>query len=137
MGWRMIICYVIFVNSHPQYYHRHFRQTLTMVHAVIGRQVHRICSPRIRGEARHPHVSHIPFKARGREQRIVYCRIVVQLVWFGGYERREFQGAAVGEVMRTFGASGAFYILVYLGSLLTVVYRRGCQCRYVSFGMCC
>jgi hypothetical protein len=100
--------------------------TLTLVHAGIGRQPHQICRiPRIGCEARHPHISHVPFKSRGREQGIVYRRIVVELARFGGDEWREFEGAVGGRFLRAFGASGALYILVSLGDLLAAVCRGG------------
>jgi hypothetical protein len=100
--------------------------TLIKIYAVIGRQSHQICrSPRIGREVRYPYVSHVPFKSRGREQGIVYCRIVVELVRFGGDEWREFEGAVVGGFLRALGTSGALYILVSLGDLLAAVYRDG------------
>ena len=99
---------------------------LTIVYAGIGGQPHQIFrSPLIGFEARYPHVSHIPFKLRRREQGIVHCRIVVELARFGGDEWRKFEGGVVHEFLRAFGASGALYILVFLGGLLAAVCRGG------------
>lgn len=94
----------------------------SIVHAGIGRQPHQICrSPRIGCEARHPHVSHIPLKSRGREHGIVSCLIEFELTRFWGEKWREFEGAVFGRRLRAIGASCVLYILVSLEDLLAAV----------------
>ena len=94
-------------------------------------------SPRIEYEIRHPHISHVPFKSRGREHRIVYTRIAFELARFGGYKWREFERAVVGKFLRAIGAGSTMYTWVSLGKLLTAVHKRRSWCGCVSFGVYC